>query len=694
MNIEEVFTKLRPVMGPQLDTLWQEYLMADTAIRQTIERTLRVTLAQRLSETYEKEQVLLKPPPRDLADGEYPVGMIHYGEDSFYPFGLREDEFIQHIGIFGRSGSGKTNLAYLLLHGLIKAKKPFLVFDWKRNYRDLISSPEFANLIIFTVGRDIASFRFNPLIPPPGTPATVWLKKLIEIMCHAYFLGEGVTVLLMRAIDHLYQKTGLYNDQPVRYPTMADVRDYLIEYKAKGREAGWMESAMRAVEVLCFGEMGNVLSSSQPVDITKLLERRVILELDALTNADKTFLIESLLLWIHHYRMGQPQREDFKHAIVIEEAHHILLRKKQEVTGEEAVTDILLREIRELGESVICLDQHPSLISKPALGNTYTSFVFNLKHRSDIAMMQDCLHLDSEQTRYLGRLEVGWAVAKLQGRWFFPFLIKLPLVRLNKGSVTDQDIRHRAHNLTNDSDVLFTIPKGNSEVIPAKEGFSSQDRTQDDRMPLILGKGKKEKKEKENGCAIRLTTQERKFLKDIWQYKTSAVTERYLRMNISKHIGNNLKNSFLRRSFIYSSSVVISKGRIKILSLTDKGKKVIGITANESDRHGGPEHRYWIRIIADHLKKKGYKVNEEVPIGGGKTIDIVATKSGKRIAFEIETGKSDVNANAKKTLSIGSTPLYVVVTSAKAKKIIDGKLWNYRGVKVLSASEAMKRESW
>jgi hypothetical protein len=168
MNIEEVFRKLRPVLGRQLDLLWQEYLVAETDTRQTIERTLRVLLAQRLNETFESEHVLLKPPPEDVARGEYPVGMIHYGQNGFYPFGLREEEFIQHIGIFGRSGSGKTNLAYLLLHGLTKAGKPFLVFDWKRNYRDLISSPTFADLVIFTVGRSVAPFRFNPLIPPPG----------------------------------------------------------------------------------------------------------------------------------------------------------------------------------------------------------------------------------------------------------------------------------------------------------------------------------------------------------------------------------------------------------------------------------------------------------------------------------------------------------------------------------------------
>ncbi len=83
---------------------------------------------------------------------------------------------------------------------------------------------------------------------------------------------------------------------------------------------------MRAVEVLCFGEVGGVLNRGGSFDIAGLLRKRVILELDALTNSDKTFLIESLLLWIHHYRMGQEDRERFKHAVVIEEAHHILLR--------------------------------------------------------------------------------------------------------------------------------------------------------------------------------------------------------------------------------------------------------------------------------------------------------------------------------------------------------------------------------
>jgi len=690
MDIEEVFRKLRPVMGPQLDALWQEYLVADFPIRRTIESMLRIILAQRLAETFDSEQVLLKPPPQDTAQGEYAAGMVHYGKEGFYQFGLREDEFIQHIGIFGRSGSGKTNLAYLLLQELVRAGKPFLVFDWKRNYRDLVSLPEFNDLVIFTVGRDVALFRFNPLIPPPGTLATVWLKKLIEVMCHAYFLGEGVTVLLMRAIDHLYRRSGLYEGTPERYPTMGDVRDFLLSLRPKGREASWMESALRAVEVLCFGEMGRVLNTPHSFDVGTLLGRRVVLELDAVTNADKTFLIESMLLWIHHFRMAEGARENFKHAIIIEEAHHILLRKKQETTGEETVTDILLREIRELGESVICLDQHPSLISKPALGNTYTTFAFNLKHRGDIAMIQDCLHLNGEQAGYLGRLEVGWAVAKLQGRWFFPFLVRLPLMRLTKGTVSDDHVRQRTGQLLAGTGMALIRENPSLEVIPASGGDSTRDRAPDKVFRAIPEKGKVENRDVGDGCAIQLTTQERDFLMDVWQHPTSAVIERYQRLSLSRRSGNSLYSSLFRRGFVSFCFVLLPNGRMKILTLKEKGKKVLGINEPECDRHGGAEHRYWCSRIASHLRSSGYEVTEEAPIGGGKTIDLLAVRDGKRMAFEIETGKSDAVANVEKCLAAGMDGVIVAATSASLRDTLRRGLKANSKVKVLTTADSLE----
>lgn len=94
------------------------------------------------------------------------------------------------------TGTGKTNLAFQILRELKKKHKPFLVFDWKRNYRDLLQLPELKDSLIFTIARKISPFYFNPLIPPPVTEPGEWLMKLVDVLKHAYFVGEGVEYLL------------------------------------------------------------------------------------------------------------------------------------------------------------------------------------------------------------------------------------------------------------------------------------------------------------------------------------------------------------------------------------------------------------------------------------------------------------------------------------------------------------------
>jgi len=88
---------------------------------------------------------------------------------------------------------------------------------------------------------------------------------------------------------------------------------------------------------------------------------------------------------------------------------------------------------------------------------------------------------------------------------------------------------------------------------------------------------------------------------------------------------------------------------IKIGNLFDKdfSKRTIyrQEIANGPNRHGSPEHKFWVRAVTPHLKSQSYEVTEEAPIGGGKTIDVLTVKNGKKIAFEIETGKSDVLGN-------------------------------------------------
>ena len=125
-----------------------------------------------------------------------------------------------------------------------------------------------------------------------------------------------------------------------------------------------------------------------------------------------------------------------------------------------------------------------------------------------------------------------------------------------------------------------------------------------------------------------------------------------------------------------------------------KGEKKLGVSTDKSDRHGGLEHRYWCNNLAGHLRNHGHKVAEEFPVGGGKTIDLVATRDGKRIAFEIETGKSDAAANVRKCLAAGIDKVVVVATTPTVRNDLAKTVASPPKVELLTAGEAVRQGCW
>jgi len=275
-------------------------------------------------------------------------------------------------------------------------------------------------------------------------------------------------------------------------------------------------------------------------NLEELLSRPVILELDALTQSDKVFFVQALLLWIHHYRMAEPTREQFKHAIVIEEAHHIFSGERRSLVGGQSVMEITFREIREFGESLIILDQHPSQISLPALGNTYCSICMNLKHKTDINAMAQCLLLDKEKD-LLGTLKVGQAVVKLQGRIARPFQIKVPEFLVEKGKISDNCIKeHMQH-------IAPALPEEDFFT----EGFGAKSDVKE------------------------ISETEIAFLKDVQVHPGSGVAARYERLGLSVRQGQKLLAKLLERGLIEQSQETTKTGRLKAINLTKKGDALL-----------------------------------------------------------------------------------------------------------------------
>ena len=78
------------------------------------------------------------------------------------------------------------------------------------------------------------------------------------------------------------------------------------------------------------------------------------------------------------------------------------------------------------------------------------------------------------------------------------------------------------------------------------------------------------------------------------------------------------------------------------------------------------ERSYWVRKVAEHFEKPGYDVTHEHQIRNNGAVDLLAERSGERVAVEIETGKSDIKANLVKVRKGGFDRLVVVGTSPAA----------------------------
>lgn len=464
--VTEELKRLVPVLGKgNAARLTRAYLLADEDTKKRIFELVDVIKAAVFSDPDLRDAALREPPLPEDSQGDVELGYCLYGRKRLHPFSVSKESFLTHVGIFGSSGYGKTNIAYSLIQRLSAQGIPVIIFDFsKRNYKDLLSTPLRDQITIYTIGRNASPFKFNPLKPPPGIQLSQWMKEFASIFDHAYWLLGGGRHIILKAVDNVY----MTNENP----TLQDVKNWLNDYgnnSLPARERNWIATAERPLESLCFKEIGEVFQCREGVLPSEFFEKGkiTILELDALDTNDKTFFIEILMQWIRDWLLVNWKKEELAGVMFLEEAHHILNREKAKKMGSETVMELIFREVRELGLGIIYIDQHPSLVSYPALGNTSTHIYMNLgldtKQSSDIQDASNMLGLDEEETPYLRQLPVGHGFILCRMSLHNPFLIEFPKYPLQKGSITDEHIR--------------TIMEGRLEKEMVKEELPSQQQT-------------------------------------------------------------------------------------------------------------------------------------------------------------------------------------------------------------------------
>jgi len=627
MNIEKIAAKLKPLNPDKVSHWLKTRELADSDLKSLIDKQIISTAYQSLGDFHNK--ILLSLPPENKTKGSINLGTILYDEEK-WPFGISNTEFLQNMGIFGRSGSGKTNLAFHIIKQLDCNRIPYLFFDNKRTLRHLI--PGLRNKVnVYTPGRSLSKFSFNPFVTPPGLDSSVYVNQLVDVLASAFTLGDGSRSILQKAIFACYEQG---NHSPLVKDVIAEVE----KIESKERVRGWKISALRALETLSFSNITTNKASQEELT-QKLIEENTVIELDGLGDGARKFLIPILYQWIFQVKLCSPVREKLTMAVFIDEAHLIFDNRSS-----GSLMERLLRQTRELGIATVVMDQTPSLMSKVVLANCYTNIFLNLVSASDLSKAGSVCLLDTDEKKYFSMLPVGQGIIKLQDRWMKPVLVKFPLVDIQKGAVTDEVLLRYFSGIS----LGNTHSSRKMSVPPVFDVFR--------RIPfdVILEKS-----------ALQL-------LYDILTHPQDGVRQRYRRLGISDKKGHQVKEGLLYQGWIESQTVELGRTRKVVLRLTKQAKETLGLDSKIPE-YGSLVHEYWKRFYGRKFERKGYKIDFEVPRKSGRT-DVVACKENERIAIEIETGKSDFLRNVKQNLAAKYDKVIVVATDKPAFKKIDKQL--------------------
>ncbi|MBI9018751.1 MAG: ATP-binding protein [Phycisphaerae bacterium] len=628
MNIEKIAAKLKPLMPEKVNHWLRARELADPEMKVLIEKQIVATAYQKLGDFHNNP--LLSLPPEKKAKGPINIGTILYDTEK-YDFGINETEFLQNMGIFGRSGSGKTNLAFHIIKQLDSRKIPYLFFDNKRTLRHLI--PALRNKVnVYTPGRTLSNFSFNPFITPSGLEPPVYINQLIDVLANAFTLGDGSKSILQKAIFACYNKN---NNSPL----IEDIIEEVEKIQSTERVRSWKISALRALETLSFS---NIITNkvSQKELTKKLTEENTIIELDGLGDNARKFLIPIIYQWIFQLKLCSPIREKLTIAIFIDEAHLIL--NDQHRSG--SLVERLLRQTRELGIATVIMDQTPSLMSKVVLANCYTNIFLNLVSTSDLNKAANVCLLANEEKNYFSTLPVGQGIIKLQDRWPKPFLVKFPLMNINKGSVTDEILKRYSRGIS-------TKPTH----LPRKTFLTPEfDVFRQIYFDVTLKKP-----------ALQL-------IFDILTHPHDNVTTRYYRLNLNPKIAHKIKEDLISQGWLEAQTIEQGQTRKQLLRLTKQAKKTLNLH-NTPPTYGSLEHEYWKHYYANKFKNKDYQITLEHPRKSGNT-DIVAIKENEKIAIEIETGKSDYMQNLKQNLDAKYDKILIIATNEKAYQQIQHHL--------------------
>jgi DNA helicase HerA-like ATPase len=391
-------------------------------------------------------------------------GVIQHGRNlshlnkasRYYQVCLNKKDFNKHIFICGVTGAGKTTTCMRLL---LESNLPFIVIEpAKTEYRALYGQDQ--QIEYYAIGReDLTPFRLNPFELVKGEQLAGHIQMLTATLQAVFPMEAAMPYMVEEAIINAYKNKGwdIYSnenfliDEPYQsgsnaYPTFSDMikeLDNVILSKGLGKEfeEKYRGSLIARFTNLIAGIKGRMLNCRHSIDFDKLLDKKVVIELEEIKDEqDKALLMGLIIVRLSESMKHRHQKnQHFQHLTLIEEAHRLLSRLEAGDSGSKKLGiemfANLLAEVRKYGEGLIIADQIPNKLVPDVIKNTNTKIVHRLFAADDRDVIGDTMSLNDEQKEFLPLLKVGEAIV-YSGGWHAPVWVKVD----ESQSTTDKPI--------------------------------------------------------------------------------------------------------------------------------------------------------------------------------------------------------------------------------------------------------------
>ena len=360
---------------------------------------------------------------------------------------LDPELFSSHALFCGTTGVGKSTLVAMILNALTTVHKHFMLVEpVKGEYKQLLGGIK--GIQVFTTDPLVCRLlRINPFEFIEGIQVLSHIDRLIDIFSVCWPLYAAQPAVLRECIEEAYVACGwdLSNSEYMkpgfkRYPTFSMLLDILPQVIARshfvGESKGTYEGALLArLGMLTRGIYGQILNGASNVTDEELFDHNVIVDLSMAGSQETISLIMGLLIIrLREYRTvtGRADNAPLSHVMVLEEAHNIFPREKQQnVEGGENVAGKAVKmlvqciaEMRSYGQGFFIADQSPSAIDIAGIRNTATKIAMQLPEKDDQDIIAKALSLTDKQAKEMARLPRQVAVV-YQNSWLEPVLLKI-----------------------------------------------------------------------------------------------------------------------------------------------------------------------------------------------------------------------------------------------------------------------------